>query len=52
MIQKIRSKEQLKKASGFRGVSYEEVVYEGYGPNGVAIIIEATRTIKIGLLLS
>ena len=32
----------IKKGIGvLEGVSYEEVVYEGYGPNGVAIIIEA-----------
>ena len=31
----------IKKGIGaLDGVSYEEVVYEGYGPNGVAIIIE------------
>jgi YebC/PmpR family DNA-binding regulatory protein len=24
------------------GVSYEELVYEGYGPSGVAVIVEAT----------
>jgi YebC/PmpR family DNA-binding regulatory protein len=31
----------IKKASGGEGESYEEVRYEGYGPNGVAIIVEA-----------
>jgi len=32
----------IKKASGDLGaVNYEELTYEGYGPNGVAIIIEA-----------
>ena len=31
----------IKKGIGvLEGVSYEEVVYEGYGPNGVAIIVE------------
>src|SRR5690606_15388737 len=31
----------IKKASGELGsVTYEEIVYEGYGPNGVAIIVE------------
>ena len=31
----------IKKGTGvLGGVSYEEIVYEGYGPNGVAIIIE------------
>ncbi len=32
----------IKKASGELGsVNYEEVIYEGYGPSGVAIIVEA-----------
>lgn len=32
----------VKKGSGeLEGVSFEEVVYEGYGPNGVAIMVEA-----------
>lgn len=32
----------LKKAAGDSGsADYEEMVYEGYGPNGVAIIVEA-----------
>ncbi len=32
----------IKRASGELGsVSYEEITYEGYGPNGVAIIVEA-----------
>ena len=32
----------IKKGTGeLEGVSYEEVVYEGYGPGGVAIMIEA-----------
>ncbi len=32
----------LKKAAGDNGsADYEEMVYEGYGPNGVAIIVEA-----------
>lgn len=31
----------IKKASGSDGVVYEEVVYEGYGPSGVAVIVEA-----------
>ena len=31
----------LKKASGELGdVNYENIVYEGYGPNGVAVIVE------------
>lgn len=33
----------IKKASGAgNSESYEEVVYEGYGPNGVAVIVEAS----------
>ena len=32
----------IKKALGGTGESYEEVVYEGYGPSGVAVIVEAT----------
>jgi len=32
----------IKKASGeLETVNYEEVTYEGYGPNGVAVIVEA-----------
>lgn len=31
----------IKKASGGDAESYEEIRYEGYGPNGVAIIVEA-----------
>ena len=31
----------IQKGTGaLEGVSYEEIVYEGYGPNGVAIIVE------------
>lgn len=30
----------IKKASGAEAVEYEEIVYEGYGPNGVAVIVE------------
>jgi YebC/PmpR family DNA-binding regulatory protein len=30
----------IKKASGADGVVYEEILYEGYGPSGVAVIIE------------
>jgi len=31
----------IKKAAGdLNGVNYEKVVYEGYGPNGVAVIVE------------
>lgn len=32
----------IKKAQGANDVNYEEVVYEGYGPSGVAVIVEAT----------
>ncbi len=33
----------IKKASGAANAeNYEEVVYEGYGPNGVAVIVEAS----------
>lgn len=31
----------IKKASGAEGENYEEVRYEGYGPGGVAVIVEA-----------
>jgi YebC/PmpR family DNA-binding regulatory protein len=32
----------IKKAAGeLEGVSYEEITYEGYGPGGVAVIVEA-----------
>nr|WP_316655627.1 YebC/PmpR family DNA-binding transcriptional regulator [uncultured Gellertiella sp.] len=31
----------IKKASGVDGENYEEVRYEGYGPGGVAVIVEA-----------
>ena len=31
----------IKKAMGGDGEDYEEIRYEGYGPNGVAIIVEA-----------
>ncbi len=32
----------IKKALGSTSESYEEVVYEGYGPAGIAVIVEAT----------
>ncbi|MBT3584914.1 MAG: YebC/PmpR family DNA-binding transcriptional regulator [Halobacteriovoraceae bacterium] len=40
----------IKKGQGTDGVGYEDISYEGYGPNGVAIFIEAstnnpTRTV-------
>jgi len=31
----------IKKASGADGDNYEQVRYEGYGPGGVAVIVEA-----------
>ena len=30
----------IKKASGSTGESFEEITYEGYGPAGVAVIVE------------
>jgi YebC/PmpR family DNA-binding regulatory protein len=30
----------IKKASGQGGAAYDEIVYEGYGPHGVAILVE------------
>ena len=37
----------IKKASGAgNDESYEEIVYEGYGPNGVAVIVEASTNNK------
>ena len=32
----------IKKASGADAANYEEISYEGYGPSGVAVIVEAT----------
>lgn len=32
----------IKKGSGeMEGINYEEIIYEGYGPSGVAVIVEA-----------
>src|SRR5471030_3347666 len=31
----------IKKASGSEAESYDEIRYEGYGPGGVAVIVEA-----------
>jgi len=31
----------IKKATGADAVQYEEITYEGYGPSGVAVIVEA-----------
>ncbi len=37
----------IKKASGAgSGENYEEIIYEGYGPNGVAVIVEAATDNK------
>ena len=37
----------IKKASGEGSVAnYEEIIYEGYGPNGVALIVEASTDNK------
>ena len=37
----------IKKAAGAgNGENYEEIVYEGYGPNGVAVIVEAATDNK------
>jgi YebC/PmpR family DNA-binding regulatory protein len=40
----------IKRASGKDAASYEEIIYEGYGPHGVAVLVEAatdnpTRTV-------
>ena len=36
----------IKKASGVgNDTNYEEVVYEGYGPSGVAVIVECNLQI-------
>ena len=32
----------IKKAAGETSVTYEEISYEGYGPSGVAVIVETT----------
>lgn len=32
----------IKKGQGSDGVGYEDVTYEGYGPNGIAIFVEAS----------
>ena len=37
----------IKRGTGeIEGITYEEVVYEGYGPNGVAVIIDITTDNK------
>ena len=35
----------IKKASGADGVVYEEIVYEGYGPSGVAVTVPAAISV-------
>ncbi|HVK72899.1 MAG TPA: YebC/PmpR family DNA-binding transcriptional regulator [Kofleriaceae bacterium] len=47
---KERVENAIKKASGQGGTSYETVLYEGYGPHGIAFIVETatdnvTRTV-------
>ena len=32
----------IKKSAGATDENYEEIVYEGYGPGGIAVIVEAT----------
>jgi len=32
----------IKKASGDNDINYETIIYEGYGPSGVAVIVETT----------
>ena len=32
----------IKKAAGSDAVDYEEITYEGYGPSGIAVIVETT----------
>lgn len=40
-------KRAIQKGTGeIEGVSYEEITYEGYGPNGVAMIVEAVTDNK------
>src|SRR5499433_1217086 len=31
----------IKKASGQTGAVYEEIIYEGYAPHGVAVLVES-----------
>ena len=38
----------IKKGTGdLEGVSYEEIVYEGYGPGGTAVLIESLTDNKV-----
>src|SRR3974377_1643503 len=39
-MQKENIERAIKKAAGGDGESYEEIRYEGYGPGGVAVIVE------------
>ena len=39
-------KERLKRDRYLDGIAFDEITYEGYGPNGVAIIIEVTTDNK------
>ena len=39
-------KRAIDKATGTGGADYEEITYEGYGPNGVAVIVEASTDNK------
>ena len=41
----------VKKGQGSDGAGYEDITYEGYGPNGVAIFVEARLTMLRGLLV-
>ena len=42
-------KRAIQKGTGeLPGVTYEEIHYEGYGPGGMAILVEVLLTIKIG----
>ena len=38
-------KRAIQRGTGeLEGASYEEITFEGYGPGGVAVIVEVTRT--------
>jgi YebC/PmpR family DNA-binding regulatory protein len=39
---KVNVESAIKKASSKDSENYKEVVYEGYGPNGIAILVETT----------
>ncbi len=36
----------IKKALGADSVQYEEIIYEGYGPSGVAVIVETATGLQ------